>query len=85
MGFRPLRAKIKILGNFRASNFRLSQFSRACFGLLAWSISYVFVFVVLVVVAFGDPLVLDGVSVFHCNVYDLCRSLSCALTLGKIK
>ena len=81
MGFKPLLAKIKILGNFRASKFRLSQFSRVYIGLLSWLISYVFLFVVLVVVAFGDPLVLDGVTDFRCDLYDRCMLLLYALTL----
>ena len=41
MGFRPLWAKVKILGNFRASVFKLSQFPGVCICLFARSISYV--------------------------------------------
>ena len=84
MGFKPLWVEIKILGNFRALEFKLSQFPGVCFGVLAWSISHVFLFVVLVVVEFGDPLVLDCVSVFRCDLSDPCMLLTCALTL-KIK
>ena len=85
MGFRPLRAKVKILGNIRASEFRLSQFS----GVL-WSFSSVdllcFLVVVLVVVASGDSLVAQMVGeVFRCDLCDPCLMLSCAFILVKNK
>lgn len=34
------------------------------------------------VVVFGDPLVLGFLSVFHCNLWDLCMLLSCTLSLN---
>ena len=83
MGFRPLRAKVKILGNIRASKFRLSQF----LGVL-WSFSSVdllcFLVVVLVVVESGDSLVARMVGeVFRCDLCDPCMMLSCAFIFVK--
>ena len=85
MGFRPLRAKVKILGNIRASEFRLSQLSR-----VIWFFSSVdllcFLVVVLVVVESGDSLVARVVGeVFRCDLCDPCMMLSCAFILVKKK
>ena len=83
MGFRPLRAKVKILGNIRASKFKLSQF----LGVL-WSFSSVdllcFLVVVLVVVASGDSLFAWMVGeVFRCDLCHPYMMLSCAVILVK--
>ena len=85
MGFRPLQAKVKILGNIRVLEFKLSQFSR-----VLWSFSSVdllwFLVVVSLVVAFGDSLVVWMVGeVFRCDLCDPCMMLSCAFILVKKK
>ena len=85
MGFRPLQAKVKNLGNIRASEFRLSQFSRV---LLSFSsvVLLCFLVVVLVVVVSEDSLVARMVGeVFHCDLCDPCMMLSCAFILVKKK